>query len=186
MIIQNKILQSALSVALVTVFLLLVPLAGKLISNEVEWSPGDFVIAGILLFSTGFTYKLVTMLEKNVIYRVATGLALASGLFLIWSNVAVGIIGSEDNPANAMYLAVIAIGVIGVVASKFQANKMAYAAFAMATTQLIITVIALILGLHHDPWSSLAEILSVNGFFITLFIVSGMLFRWAADEMSNT
>lgn len=180
----HPVYQAALEVALVTAFLLMIPLIG-VVFETVNWTGFDFLFAGTIIFCTGFTYKLITMQQSNVIYRIATGLGLASGLFLIWSNLAVGLIGSEDNPANAMYLAVIAIGVIGVVAAKFKAAKMAYALFGMAATQLIITLISISLGLHNSPGSSVTELLSINGFFITLFVVSGLLFQWAAEENSQ-
>jgi hypothetical protein len=37
------------------------------------------------------------------------GLAVGTALFLVWSNLAVGLIGSENNPANMMYLGVLAV-----------------------------------------------------------------------------
>jgi hypothetical protein len=33
--------------------------------------------------------------------------------------------------------------------------------------------------------SSVIEILSVNGFFFTLFLIAGLLFRYAGDESNN-
>jgi hypothetical protein len=34
-------------------------------------------------------------------------------MFLVWMNLAVGIIGSEDNPANLMFGGVLALGILG-------------------------------------------------------------------------
>ena len=36
----------------------------------------------------------------NSAYRAAVGVAIAAAFILVWMNLAVGIIGSEDNPAN--------------------------------------------------------------------------------------
>lgn len=36
-----------------TAFLLMIPLVGVLLSDEVAWNPFDFVVAGILLLGTG-------------------------------------------------------------------------------------------------------------------------------------
>ena len=102
---------------------------------------------------------------------------------LVWSNLAVGIIGSEDNLANLMYGGVLAIGFIGAIIAELRPQGMARVLFAMAVTQAIITGIALILGLG-TPWSEPGEIVFVNGFFVTLFIGSALLFRSAARNLT--
>lgn len=73
--------------ALITGFLLLIPLVAMQFTDEVAWTLSDFVVAGILLFGTGLTYKLVTRKSDETVYRVAVGLALATGFFLIWAAV---------------------------------------------------------------------------------------------------
>jgi hypothetical protein len=42
-------------------------------------------------------------------------------------NLAVGIIGSEDNPANLMYGGVLAVGIIGAIIARFEPHGMARA-----------------------------------------------------------
>jgi hypothetical protein len=80
-----------------------------------------------------------------------------------------------------MYFGVIAVGVIGTIIARFRPQGMAWALLAMALVQALVTAIALIarLGL---PYSGPAEILGLNGFFITLFVASAWLFRRAARE----
>lgn len=173
-------------VAIATGILLLIPLIGMQFSDDVVWTLSDFVIAGILLFGTGFAYIWVTRVLATVgdstFYRAAVGLALFSGLFLIWSNLAVGIIGSENNSINTLYFGVIFIGITGAVIARFQPHGMAYVMFTMALTQALIAGIALFTGMAEVPESSVTEILTVNGFFITLFTVSALLFRYAEQE----
>jgi hypothetical protein len=171
--------------ALVTVILLLIPLVAMQFTDEVDWTLSDFIFAGILLFGTGLTYKLVTRKSGRIAYRVAVGFALLTGLFLIWSNLAVGIIGSENNPINLMYFGVIIVGIIGALIARFQSPGMAYTMFAMAIAQVLAAVIALIAGMHRLPDSSVIEIVGVNGFFILLFAVSALLFRYAAQERAS-
>lgn len=55
--------------------------------------------------------------------------------------------------------------------------------FAMAAKQTLIAMAALFTGMAEVPGSSVYEILAVNGFFITLFVVSAFLFRYA-DRVS--
>lgn len=184
---NDKLNKPIATLALTTVFLLLIPLIAMQFSDEVVWTLGDFIIAGVLIFGTGFAYILVTrvlasQMKDNMIYRVAVGFALFTGLFLIWVNGAVGIIGSEDNPINALYFGVIATGIIGALIARFRSQGMMFTMSAMAITQALVATIALVGGYYQSPPSSVIEIISVNGFFITLFVVAALLFRYAAQE----
>ena len=67
--------------------LLLFPLVGTLVSNEVNWSFFDFIVMGILILSLSFGIKQVLMTTKNTNYRI-----LIIGIFLlVWIELAVGI-----------------------------------------------------------------------------------------------
>ena len=92
---------------------------------------------------------------------------------------AVGIIGSDDNPANLMYAGVLTVGMIGAVIARFQSQGMAHALLATAFVQALVAVIAVIarLGL---PGSPPLEILGLTGFFVALWVGSAWLFRKAA------
>ncbi|GAA5522747.1 hypothetical protein LQ318_13400 [Aliifodinibius salicampi] len=181
---NQKLYQPIAALAFTTVLILLIPLVAMQFTNEVHWTLSDFIFAGGLLFGTGIMYILVTRIlatrkAANSAYRVAVGFALFTGLFLIWVNAAVGIIGSEDNPFNVMYFGVIAVGIIGGLSARFQPQGMIRTMFAMALAQALITVIALISGFYQTSPSTLFHIMGVNGFFITLFVVSALLFRYA-------
>jgi hypothetical protein len=178
----NTLLKSLAVPALATMFLLLIPLIAMQFTSEVAWTPFDFVAAGALLFGTGLVYKLITWKSSGMAYRVAVGFALFTGLFLIWVNLAVGIIGSENNTGNLMYFGVITIGIIGAFLARFKPLGMAAAMFMMALAQAMVAVIALIAGMHRLPGSSVTEIVGVNWFFFMLFIIAALLFRHAALE----
>ena len=175
--------RSVFSVALATAFILLLLLLAMQITNEMNWTLFDFAFAGALIFGTGLTYVLVTRKAGNMAYRFAVGIALAAVFILIWSNLAVGLIGSEDNLANLMYGGVLAIGLIGAIIADLRPQGMARVLFAMALVQALIAVIALVFGLG-SPWSEPGEIVFVNGFFVTLFVASALLFRSAARELT--
>ncbi len=160
-----------------TFSLLLIPLIAMQFTDEVVWSAFDFIIAGLLLFGTGFGYLLITIKAENFIYKVASGLALASGLFLVWANLAVGLIGSENNPENLMYFGVILVGLVGAGISRFKARGMSITMFAMAGSMVLIAIIAFMLGAHNYPYSSVLEILGVTGFFSVPFVLSALLFH---------
>ena len=120
----------------------------------------------------------------NIAYRAAVGVAVAAAFILVWMNLAVGIIGTEDNPANLMYGGVLAVGIIGAVIARFQPDGMARALVATALAQALVAVIALIAGLGSTgpswPWS----IVILTGFFAALWLISAWLFRKAAREQT--
>lgn len=181
---DKNIYQSIAIAALAAGLLLLLPLLAMKFTDEVAWSLTDFFTAGILLFVTGLTFKLITRRSGETAYQIAVGFALIAGLFLLWANLAVGIIGSEDNPANLMYFGVLAVGMIGAFIVHFQPAGMSRTMFAMACAQALVAVIALIAGMHKSPGSSVTEILSVNGFFMVLFAVSALFFRYTAEKQT--
>ncbi len=183
---DSKIYQLAAGPAIVTALILLVPLITNQFTKGEGWTLSDFVIMGTLLFGTGFAYKFVTRKSEEVVYRVAIGFALLTGLFLIWVNLAVGIIGHSGNPANLLYFAVIIVGIIGAFVARFESQKMTFVMFTMALVQALLTAIVLISGMYQSPPGNVFHIIGVNGFFITLFVISGMLFHHVSWEEKLT
>jgi hypothetical protein len=182
---ERDLYKSAVAIALATAFILALPLLAMQITDEVVWGLGDFILAGVLLFGTGLTYELVARKSRDIASRFAVGVALAAALVLIWANLAVGLIGSEDEPANWMYMGVLAVGIIGAIIARFRPDGMARALFAMALAQALVAVIALMAGMHRAPLSSVFEILGLNGFFVVLFVGSAWLFRQAARKQPS-
>jgi hypothetical protein len=171
--------RSAVGVALATAFILLLPLLAMQFTDEVVWDLADFAVAGGLLFGAGLTYQLVARKGGNIAYRAAVGVALGAALSIVWMNLAVGLIGSEDDPANLMYVGVLAVGITGALIARLRPHGMARTMFATALVQTLVAAIALVAGLGH-PESGPLEILVLNGFFVALFVGSAWLFRRAA------
>ncbi len=88
---QNKRL---IGIVLTVVLLLLIPLIAMRFTNEVNWTLLDFVVAAILLLSTGLMCELVIRKINNVKYRIAICVFLLVALLLIWAELAVGIFGT--------------------------------------------------------------------------------------------
>ena len=174
-----------IGVSLTVGFILLLPLTAMQFTDEVNWSLADFAVAGELLFGAGIVFKLAVRKTANITYRLAAGVAVATVLLLVWMNLAVGLIGSEDNAANLMYFGVLVVGITGAIIARFQPLGMARALFMTALAQAMIAVIALIAGMHHSPGGSISEIVSLNGFFVALFVASALLFRHAAGPKAQ-
>lgn len=169
-----------LLIALATAALLLVPLVAMQFTDEVHWTTLDFAVAGCMLFGSGTAYLLIARSANHAAGRAAACIAVAAALMLAWVNLAVGIIGSEDNPANLLYAGVIAVEIVGFVIARRRASGMSAALFATALAQALVAVIALIVGLGASEPPGRLGILVLNGFFVALFAASAWLFRRAA------
>jgi uncharacterized membrane protein YhaH (DUF805 family) len=72
-----------------------IPLVGNLFSEEVNWSPSDFLIAGVLLFTTAFLINLVRNKIKKQSQRLLICIFILLALALLWAELAVGVFGSS-------------------------------------------------------------------------------------------
>jgi Kef-type K+ transport system membrane component KefB len=179
--------RSAARVAPATAAILLVPWVAMRFTDEVVWGVGDFLVAGILLFGTGLTHSVAARRANDALYRIAVGVAVGSALLLVWVNLAVGIIGDEGNPANAMYPGVLAVGIIGALIARLDPHRMARALLATAVAQALVAVIALVAveASGGQAPSPVLQILGVNGMFVALFLGSAWLFRRAARRLPS-
>jgi hypothetical protein len=159
--------------------LVLLPLAAMVFTDEVNWAPSDFAVLGAMLFCACGAWELAARMTSKSAYQAAVGVALATAFILVWINLAVGIIGSEDNPANLMYGGVLAVALIGALIARFQPLGMARALAATALAQASVAVIALLAGL-----GSTGPSLFLAGFFAALWLLSAWLFRKAAREQA--
>lgn len=181
----SKLARHIIIVFILTGIILLIPLIAMIAGDEVVWGLMDFVIAGILLSGAGISFVLLTHKAGSRTYSIATGIAVGTALFMMWANLAVGIIGNEDNPANIMYLWVLGVGVVGAVIAQFKPKGMSLALMATAITQVIIVVIAYIEG-NGSTFKDFLELITVNGFFIALWIISSALYLQSANLTVKT
>ena len=173
-----------LLVLLVPTFLLLIPAVGMRVSDEWNWGPESFVLAWVLMVGVGFAYKFVTRKAGTAAYRFAAALALGTAFMLLWINAAVGLIGSEDNPANLMYGGVLAVGAIGAAIARFAPLGMARALFATALAQFLVPVVAVIVW-RPDFSPGVVGVFGLNFFFVLMFAGSAILFRHAGSTPSG-
>jgi hypothetical protein len=97
---MNKALyRSALRVGLGVAVILSVPLVATLISDDVVWSLGDFVAAGVFLAAIGIVIELAV--------RRAGNLAAALGIAAV--GVAAGIFGEADDAPGLVLLGILLI-----------------------------------------------------------------------------
>ena len=182
MIMENR---NYLRWVLVTAAVLLVPLLAMVFrigvpdpgsgTDGVNWGPMDFAIIGVLVLGAGLLYEYATRRATNTAHKAAVAIAAAAGLFLVWANLAVGMIDAE--PANLMYVLVLAVALIGASIARFEPREASIAMFATATAHVVVVVIALIAGLGPE--------LRADAFFIAAWVASALLFRQASVEPSR-
>lgn len=178
--------KSLLPVLLVPSCILAIPAAAMLFRVEGwAWSVADFIVFWILIAGVMFAYKLATRKAVSGAYRAAAGLALTAGLLLIWVNGAVGLIGSEDNPANVMYGGVLAVGVIGALTARLESQGMAWTLFVMTFAQFLVPLVALMIW-PGDFSPGVLPVFGLNGVFVLLFAVSALLFSHAGRRHGGT
>ena len=171
----------------VVAFILMIPLAMQFqpFADEVQWN--EAIAYGVILLVVGGFFELWQWLKtRTMTYRIAFGVGLAGILLLGWVSGAVGIIGSENNPANLMYWAVPAVLLIGSLISRFKPRGMGRTLFATALVQALVPVAALIIS-PEVSWSNVGVtgVFVVNSFFAVLFVVSALLFHCAAHKQNQ-
>jgi hypothetical protein len=154
--------------------LIVLPLIGMAFTQEVNWGPEDFGSAAALVLGVGVTYEIAVRTTRDGAYRAGVAVALAGAFVLLWANAAVGVIGSEDNPANLMFFAVPAVAILGALLARFRPHGMALAMAATAAAQVTVAAIALIAGLGFTG--------PITVFFTGLWLTSAWLFRKAAGR----
>lgn len=138
------------------------------------WGPTDFAIMGVLILGAGLLFEYASSRGRTVAHRAATGIAVAAGLFLIWVNIAVGMMDVETG--NLMYVLVLAVALIGAAIGRFEPREASIALFATAATHAVVAVVALVTGLGPQ--------LLADAFFVAAWLASGLLFRQASVERS--
>lgn len=160
--------------------LLLLPLVAMQFTTEVNWTIGDFVFAGLMFGIVGGTFELAVRASGNASYRLGAAIALATAFLLVWINLAVGIIGNEDNPLNLMFFGVIAAALVGAVVARFRADGMARAMAIAGVLQAAIGVGTFAFNISSTEPPGAIKLLLLIEFFAGTWFASAWLFRKAA------
>lgn len=161
------------------VLLLAAPWLAMQVTDEVAWSPWDFALFAAMLGGAGLMLELAAMRTRDLAYRAGAALAVGAAFLMIWASLAVGIVGSEDDPINLAYPGVVALGLAGAVVARFRAQGTATAMAVAALALAAVAALALLTG-RGGSLRAVLEILVANGLFAALLAASALLFRLAA------
>ena len=153
-----------------------------LTTDEVSWGPGDFGFAAALVIGAGGTFEVLARRTGSPTYRAAVGIALATAFVLLWSNAALGVVGSEDNPINHIFFGVLAVGLIGALFARLRPDGMAIALATTAAAQALAGLIAL---LAVDGLGPALEVLGLSTFFAAPCLLSAWLLQKSAKGQDS-
>jgi hypothetical protein len=146
----------------------------------VDWTVSDFVVMGLLFALVLSAYEFIAARGRSLAYHAGAGLAVLAIFLLIWMNLAVGIIGSEDNPANGMFAGVISVAVGGMIVAHFHASAMVKAMVATAGAQALVGVIAVVGKLGTDGLAFPRDVIVLTTIFTGIWLTAAALFAQAA------
>jgi hypothetical protein len=157
--------------------LILTPLVAMQFTSEVNWDETDFIVATIIFGIVGGLIELAVRLSSNWFFRIGAMFAVLAGFMVVWANLAVGLIGNEDNPVNLWFGAVLLIAIAGSIAARFRKGLLPFAMFLSGALQVAIGIFAGILG-GDMRGGKFTIVLSVAWFIASLFF-------WYARQKRN-
>lgn len=165
--------------------LLLLPFIAMQFTKEVNWTASDFIFMGVLIGTVGGLFELAVKISGDWAYRAGFGLALLGGFLTIWINLAVGIVGSEDRPANLWFFAALLVAMAGAGIARLRAKRMVWA---MGATALALGIAFSISasGPTGEPRVPHTRELAGTSILMLLFLGSAGQFRKAARQSSSS
>ena len=112
-------------------------------------------------------------------YRLGLTVALLTLLLLAYGIGALGVVGS-GGPADLMYFAAAAVGIVGAAIARLKAPGMARALTAAALATLLVGTVAIVAGLAED--ASMLDVVGLTGMFACLYGLSAWFFHRAAAQ----
>lgn len=162
----------------IAALVMLVPVAARLTLAEMAWDGFDFAVFGAMLLAGCLGFELVLRLgAANLAYRLAACLAIAGAFLMVMANLAVGIIGNENNPVNQLFFAVLALGALGAVLVRFRAAGMAQVMTVLAAAQALLGIGLAVTGIGFTPVLTVA--------YVALWLGAAKLFRKSAIQASG-
>ena len=135
----------------------------------VNWTGSDFVVMGVLLTLACVAVEIGARLADNLPYLAGVIFAVGTGFVTVWVNLAVGMIRSEDNTENLVFLGVLALALVGSLVVRFKARGMVKVMLATGALQAAIGIAVFATGLDELYIASL-----IAGFALPWLLSAGM------------
>jgi hypothetical protein len=142
----------------------------------VDWSFGDFVLMGTMLFVACSVVEVGAHLADNFAYLCGFIFAVGTGFVTVWVNIAVGMIQDEGNPMNLVFLGVLVVAIVGTLLARFKASGMSTVMLVTGATQALIGLCVLAFGMDNAFTAML-----IAAFALPWWVSAG-LFRVSANS----
>jgi hypothetical protein len=166
--------------------LLVLPFVAMQFTGEVKWSPGDFLFAALMFGTVGLLLELAVRASPDWSYRGGVALAVLAGFVLIWSNLAVGILGNEENDANLLFFLVPLVAIAGSALARFRAGGMAATMACAGLMLLAVPVIAYTLRIGDAATLTRFDYPVFLGLFAAIWFGSAALLRRAGRSQPSS
>jgi hypothetical protein len=148
-------------------------------ASGVNWSGFDFAVMGAMLATACGLYELGAWLSGNTAYRAGFGLAVLAAFLTVWVNLAVGMLGSENDIINLVFAVVLFVAALGGLIAGLKPAGMARAMAATAVAQLLAVGVGLSMR-EFEPRE-----LVLSAMFALPWLASAALFRKAAQGQTR-
>ena len=125
-------------------------------------------------------------ISGRIAYRLGVAVALAAAALQVWVNLAVGIVGSADNPVNQGFYGVVVAAAACAFTARFQPAGMARAMLATAGVQalLALAVATAPSTARIEPMGA-AGVLALSGGFAALWLLAAASFHLSARQQPS-
>lgn len=141
------------------------------------WTIGDFVLAVLVIGTAAAVLDLGIRKANALPYAFASAIAVGICFLTFWINAAVGIVGTEDNDANAAFYGVVLFAILAaglaIALRRGAPDAMARAMVASAIAQVSAGFIVALLGYFAMIFTSVAAL---------LWLLSAALYRRAGAK----
>lgn len=148
--------------------------------KKMPWELTNLLTAAALVAIAIGAYNLLSLHSTGPNFLMASVLALLTGLALVWTTLALGVIGAPDNPANLLYGLIFLAILAGAIKTRFRPEGMAHVMLVAAALQALIAILAFafLWGSTAHAWP--ADILIASALFTIAWLIAGRLFHEAA------
>jgi len=164
---------AALLLSLPAIAMAFFPAAG------VDWSFGDFVLMGTMLFVACSVVEVGAHLADNLAYLCGFIFAVGTGFVTVWVNIAVGMIQDEGDALNLVFLGVLVVAVVGTLLARFQASGLSTVMLVTGASQALIGLCVLAFGMDDASTGAL-----IAAFALPWWVSAG-LFKLSAGGSDN-
>lgn len=150
-----------------------------------NWTLYDYLFALVLIGGASTGLWVLFRQSGSTAYRAAGMIAVLAAVLLVWINGAVGIIGAASNDANAVFGLVLLVALAGAAMSRLRASGLSKTMMATGATQVLVGVVALVLGLGTGGASWPWDVIGFTVFFSGLWGFAALLFSRAGPKDSG-